>query len=299
MVWTRCQLRGTEVSSLSCSGPPPIAEYSLFVTVCVTLGFTVCGSLVSSVFAADPAGELGENAVKEAYLSVHDGWSADEVLVNDALNARFVAACRQRVAGVADVDCNATLLRLRKAGKLPGDVTKRRRLDHGEYWHAAEIAARSMEDRHEVNIDRVMCDPQLRAEFDRLAGPLAVGVELYRLRKAALALRKSRRLRPELIARVADWEKRVESYGVDELRGRIDEIPRQPGIYIFHDASGYLYVGEAADLRVRLTQHLGGSDRVALADYLREREVDGERSGEGADSGEVRVEMHIFAADSP
>ena len=64
-------------------------------------------------------------------------------------------------------------------------------------------------------------------------------------------------------------------------------IPASPGIYIFRDESGYLYVGEAANLRRRLREHLSTSDRLALADFL------------DAKAGEVTVEMHIFRPDSP
>jgi hypothetical protein len=47
-------------------------------------------------------------------------------------------------------------------------------------------------------------------------------------------------------------------------------------------------VGEASNLAARLTEHVGGSDRESLADYL---------AGDEAD--QVTVELHIFPSTSP
>ena len=88
------------------------------------------------------------------------------------------------------------------------------------------------------------------------------------LLREALALRKRRRLRPELVARVVDWGREVHVYALTELRADPSVLPEGPGVYLFRDATGYLYIGEAANLRTRLTQHLNNSDRTALAAYL-------------------------------
>jgi predicted GIY-YIG superfamily endonuclease len=58
-------------------------------------------------------------------------------------------------------------------------------------------------------------------------------------------------------------------------------------IYIFRDASGYLYIGESENLRARVTKHLDHSDRKSLARYLWQEGVGG-----------VTVELHAFDPDS-
>ena len=103
-----------------------------------------------------------------------------------------------------------------------------------------------------------------------MAGRLADDIEPYLLRKAALGLRKARRLRPEWVVRVADWGRQVATYSLSELRASPDKVLAQPGVYLFYDSTGYLYIGEAANLRQRLQQHLANSDRPSLADYLQQ-----------------------------
>ena len=252
--------------------------------------------------------------VREAFLATHNGWSTDEVLLQDRLNVRFLKRCRQSLPCAEAFDCNWTLLNLRKAGSLGSVVTRRRRDAHDDYLHAAEIAARLMHDQHRLTMDRVVCDPVRRAEFDRIALSIARGpaqaktdpfilspdpganvtakppepVDLaYRLRKAALRLRKSRQLRPELVLRVADWGRQILVHDAEQILKDPRLVPPQPGVYIFRDRSGYLYIGESRDLRARVMKHLDRSDRVSLAAYLWDRGIRG-----------ITVELHAFDPES-
>ena len=56
-----------------------------------------------------------------------------------------------------------------------------------------------------------------------------------------------------------------------------------PGIYIFTDSTGYLYIGEAKNLRERLTQHLDQSDRESLANYMKKEQLK-----------DIHIEVHGF-----
>ena len=78
-------------------------------------------------------------------------------------------------------------------------------------------------------------------------------------------------LKPELVLRIAEPTK----------------IPKGPGIYIFRDKTGYLYVGESLNLRSRLEKHLDESDRQSLAMYLRMHGVQ-----------DTTIEIHAFPKDS-
>ena len=242
----------------------------------------------SAKSSVDQKREL-KQVVQQAYSETHDGFSSDELILDVKKNARFIAACQKRMSGATAADFNWTLINLRKAGKLQGKVTQRAKKLKGdsELRAIAEIAGRKVQDQHKVSSDRIMTDPKLRQEFDQAVQAVHQGADLYAARRMAFALRKTRRLKPELITRLADWDRKVEVHDLAKLKSSLEKIPRSPGVYLFRDRSGYLYIGEAIDLRTRLTQHLKQSDRKSLADYL-----DEERKFE------ITVEIHSFAPDS-
>ena len=230
-----------------------------------------------------------KDVARLAYVTVYDGWSTDEVLLQTKLNDQYLAECRRRMPGIPGFDFNWTLLNLRKAGELRDVSASKRRRDNAEnYLHAAEIAARFLEDRYGVNTDRVLCDPELRAEYDGEASKVAPKVEPYLLRKASLTLRKSRRLKPELVLRVADWKKDVVALPAEQAEKESGRVPDLPGVYIFRDETGYLYIGESSSLRDRVKKHLDRSDRQSLATYLAANGVQG-----------VTLELHAFDPESP
>jgi predicted GIY-YIG superfamily endonuclease len=225
--------------------------------------------------------------VKAAFIATHCGRSTDDVVINPELNAAFISECRKRLVDVLEFDANWTLMNLRKSASLGDVTTDRIRIDHSLYEHASQIAARFMEDQTQLTIDRVLCAPGARSDFDAIALSIAPEVAVYRLRKAALGLRKASRLQPEIVKRIANWERQIVSFPAEELAIKIDLIPMNPGVYIFRDKSGYLYVGEASNLRLRVGKHLDHSDRKALARYFWENGVEN-----------VTVELHAFAEDS-
>jgi predicted GIY-YIG superfamily endonuclease len=228
------------------------------------------------------------DVVRRCFFATHIGRSTDDVVIDDDLNAAFIAACLREIPSASVFDLNWQLYNLRKQPPGIGKVaTVKRHDNHDDYIHASEIAARHMEDRHGLTIDQVLCDPHMRREFDAVAQAIVPGVSVYLLRKAALKLRKNRQLRPELMKRVADWGTTVRMYPAEELRKKPDLIPRLPGIYIFRDRTGYLYIGEAGNLRGRVEKHLDHSDRKAVARYLWEHRYT-----------DLIIEMHVFRKDS-
>ena len=230
-----------------------------------------------------------KTVVAEAFAATHQGFSADEVILQTELNKAFIADCQKQLPGTDAAQFNWTLINLRKAGKLPAITSRRNKIFNvsPEAKHVGEICARVVMDRHGVSIDRVMTDPKLRDDFDASAKKMSADIDLYQARKAAFRLRKTRQLKPELITRIADWGRVVTEYRADELADDTNVLPESPGIYLFRDASGYLYIGEAIDLRKRLTQHLDESDRKALGNYLTQQGSEG-----------IIVEVHTFATGS-
>lgn len=234
-----------------------------------------------------------DRAIFDAFCQTHDGWSSDEVILRDELNRAFLDAVRQLKserkladADQTDAEINWRLLGLRKAGKLSGvKTTRRARTDVSEVTHLAEMAVRSIQDREKVSSDRVMTDPKYRDAFDAMVKKIQPKADLYAVRKAAFQLRKTRKLKPELITRIADWGRTISSYSVKELKASTDSLPAHPGIYIFRDQTGYLYIGQTENLRKRLTEHLDESHNLSLATYL------------AADHQPV-VEIHAFDPES-
>jgi predicted GIY-YIG superfamily endonuclease len=226
-----------------------------------------------------------ETVVAKSFAEVHGGWSCDEVLLDDERNKQFLAACRRSLPDTDSARFNWTLLTLRKAGKLNATTRHRRSDDHSACQHAAEIAARLMEDKYSMNIDRVMCNPDLRREFDDVTRSLAPSVDSYLLRKAAFALRKARQLRPELVVRIADWGRVISVHSLASLQSSLENITTSPGVYIFRDSSGYLYIGESHNLRDRLGQHLDTRQPSSLLNLL---------ATKGVDFDKVQIELHAF-----
>lgn len=228
-----------------------------------------------------------EEIVRDAFVATHDGWSSDEVLIRDDLNQAFIRHCREKLPDASERDLNWALLNLRKAGKLKVPATQFNYDSYDDVLHLAEIAARSIQDRHKVSTDAIMADPLLKKEFDGVALGIDPSINPYQIRKCALRLRKARQLRPELITRIADWNREIREFTLAEIAADETLIPENPGIYVFRDKTGYLYVGEAIQLRQRLKSHLDDSDRKSLSHYL---------ASQGAQS--ISIEIHSFPPDT-
>lgn len=207
-----------------------------------------------------------KDVIRDAFFTSASGYSPDRVLADSALNSFYITACRNLGLQATETELNLALLGLRKRGELRSLKSRRSNLtDLDEYSHAAEIAARMMEVKHQVSLDRMLCDPTLAVEFDQLAASFAPGYDSFRYRWAALGLRKKRSLKPELTAHIVPQE--------IALLGRLHEldlskVPMQQGIYLFHTQHTTLYVGEAENLQNRLRKHLDHSDNRELARWL-------------------------------
>lgn len=229
-----------------------------------------------------------ESFVDSAFSETHQGFSADELLLDDRLRMKFVAMCQQSDLDATEFQYCWALLNLRKAGKLSKKSTKRRpAADLESILPLAESAARSIQDEHNVSTDKMIAHPELRKQFDDLILNLNSDADVYAYRKAAFRLRKTRKLKPELIVRVADWNKVVSRKLASEFAENLGSVPAKPGVYLFFDQSGYLYIGEAKNLRDRLKQHLDESDRASLANYFKQNKL-----------SKIQIEIHAFDPQS-
>ncbi len=210
--------------------------------------------------------------VREAFFASHDGVSTDELLCDDDKLVSFdtVVQQRARTAGIliSVTEARHLLLNIRKSGKLGPVVDKRYRGNHDPYKYVAETAARITEDRHRTTVDRILCDPAMRTDFDEVASQFRTAASTKDIRLAAMSLRKAKQLQP-LVAQKLLPPTRIIRLSVTEIRADGSQVPRAPGTYVFGTSSQCLYVGEADDLYRRVVkEHCVHSDRQQLAQHL-------------------------------
>jgi predicted GIY-YIG superfamily endonuclease len=203
----------------------------------------------------------------EAFLAIPETPSADAVVADPALNRLFLQNCLSLGLSEPAESLNRSLLNARKRGDLEGLRKSKKRLvkNQEEFRFASEIAARFLERRDNVTLDQVISSPERAAEFDELARQLSPGFSPFEYRWAALNLRKRRKLKPELLARVVQAESVVRRE-ITALSA--DELPTSQGLYLFFSRDKALYVGECKNLRKRLSKHLEHSDIKGLARWL-------------------------------
>ncbi|MHC4477365.1 MAG: DNA-methyltransferase [Planctomycetota bacterium] len=140
-----------------------------------------------------------EKAVERAFFSVHQGESTDEVIINDSLRNAFIRACDNELTRLGlrprkELDYNWALETLRKEGKLGRVFHRKKRkasfLTDSNYKRAKQVALQIIDVGLPKNVDRTMCDPHLRRDFDKKAKAIAPGIDVYMVRKAALNVRK-------------------------------------------------------------------------------------------------------------
>lgn len=213
-----------------------------------------------------------KSALRDAFEASRQGYSADRVVADPDLNSAFFHECRLRGIESSDLELNKALLNLRKCGHLAGLKSKRTSFpNEDEYRFAAEIAARFLERKLHTSLDEIICDPAAAKELDEIAMSIAPGFAPVQYRWAALNLRKSKKLKPEILAHAVPPIE-VLSFTVKGLR--LDQIPANGGLYLFFARDKVLYVGEAENIRTRLKKHLDHSDRRELARWLWEFGID-------------------------
>lgn len=208
-----------------------------------------------------------DKAVADALIATNSGYSPDRVVADAQLNRLFQDALAQFGAIMPPNAANRHLLGMRKRGCLRGLRCTRRTSfrDDDSYRHAAEIAIRHLEKRDNATLDDIICDPERASEFDKIAMCISPGYTSLQYRWAALNLRKSSRLKPEVMAHVVR-PVTVSLGSIQELA--IDSIPVGQGLYVFYSPDSTLYVGEAQSLRNRLSKHLDHSDNRELARWF-------------------------------
>jgi hypothetical protein len=198
-------------------------------------------------------------ALVRAFADVHEGYSSDRIVADPDYNAKFLRRCREIGLTDSDVSLNHALYGIRKSKKqrdrmgivLPPTTKDTEFDDFDGYQYAAEIAVRVLQRTRGVSLDRIICDPDLAAQFDKIALGL-VNETVLKLRWSALNLRKTRRLQP-IPADATSYD----LVSVGPVRSiNLDAMADLPGLYVFYDVDRPVYAGETDRLRERISKHL-------------------------------------------
>lgn len=143
-----------------------------------------------------------------------------------------------------------------------------------EFEFSSEIATRYVQEqieareRREVSLDKIICDPDFAAEFDKIADRLAPGFSPLDYRWVALGVRKAS-------GRYASKAKEAQVLSftdfVSTLSVKASSIPTDQGVYLFRCEDESLFVGETDNLRQCIERHFDTSGQQGLPDWLYER----------------------------
>jgi hypothetical protein len=199
--------------------------------------------------------------VRRAFVETCDKKSADFVIADPESNVRFLSRCWSLGVRASQFDLNWLLINARKDGRFKEldsaerFVLSRQRSD--QFIFAADIAMKLLRDDYyfkkqtSISVDRILCDPTLTKEFDRLAATIAPGHETLLYRWAAVSIRKARRTARGR----ATPPKFAEECGLADLI--VSRLPTAAGLFWVRTENCSLFWGVASSLRSQLDHFVG------------------------------------------
>jgi len=209
-----------------------------------------------------------DRGIIEAYKKTHQGLSVDHLVADPERNAAFLETCKKMGVPGYPGQWNLSLMRIRKAGKLPhcdSRMPVRTFQQMDGYSFAAEVAMHQLSVEVGETLDGLLCNPDLASRFDELAAAYAPGHSPFEYRWAALSLRKRAKQAKRLAeTHYRDWLRRALPRPKKLNAGK---WPRFccPGVYVlFGGGNARLYVGETFDLnrRIELTLRIPAWQRM-------------------------------------
>lgn len=211
--------------------------------------------------------------IAQAYLEVRNGYSIDRVVADPDVDRRFLRRCREFGLTGIDFDLNWKLFNGRK-NKFFSDLPKTKNYTASrkdEFEFSSEMAIRYVQEHvrtHEsrdISLDKIICDPELAAEFDKIAFKLAPGFSPLDYRWVALGVRKAagRYSSKAETVKVPDFDFLGPTSSVKASR-----IPTDQGMYFFRCEDEPLFIGETDNLRHRIEKHLDSGGTSGIPDWL-------------------------------
>jgi hypothetical protein len=209
----------------------------------------------------------------QAYLEVRNGFSIDRVVADPELDRRFLRRCRELCLTGTDFDLNWKLFTGRK-NKFFSDLPKTKNYTASkkdEFEFSSEMAIRYVQEQvhakehREISLDKIICDPDLAAEFDKIATRLAPGFTPLDYRWVALGVRKAsgRYSSKAQTIKFPDFEFLGATSSV-----RTSGIPTDQGMYFFRCEDQPLFIGETDNLRQRIEKHFDSGGATGIPDWL-------------------------------
>jgi len=209
----------------------------------------------------------------QAYLEVRDGFSIDRVVADPQLDRRFLRRCRELGLAGTDFDLNWKLFNGRK-NKYFSDLPKTKNYTPSrkdEFEFSSEIAIRYVQEQFhaqkgwEISLDKIICDPDLAEEFDKIAARLAPGFSALDYRWVALGVRKAagRYSSKAQMVNLPDFDFLGPTTSV-----RASKIPVEQGMYLFRCEDDSIFIGETDNLRQRIERHFDSGGKMGIPDWL-------------------------------
>jgi site-specific DNA-methyltransferase (adenine-specific) len=212
--------------------------------------------------------------IAQAYLEVRRGYSTDRVVADPETNRAFLNRCREFGLTGTNFELNWKLFNGRKGNHFK-DLPKTKiytasRKDEFEF--SSEIAARYVQEQamlrngSDVSLDRIICDPDLAAQFDAIAQKLAPGYSPLDYRWVAFGVRKAS-------GRYAGKADAVDlpSFDFKSTQDiRASQIPMEQGVYWFRCEDDSLFIGDTDNLRNRVERHFDSGGGSGFPDWLYE-----------------------------
>ena len=176
-----------------------------------------------------PAALTFEGVIEDAFRKSCDRNSPDRVVADPELHHAFVEHCRKLGLGNPEFDLCFTLLNMRKGNDLKGLNSARRPVTkQWRYAAASEIAARVVQWRHGLTVDRILCHPTFVEEFEQVARSITPGYTSFEYRWAALGCRKVGQKAAQGVVDRLRWSDPVSFAAVGDL-------PDAKGVYALRD----------------------------------------------------------------
>ena len=211
--------------------------------------------------------------IAQAYLEVREGYSIDRVVADPDMDRRFLRRCREFALTGTDFDLNWKLFNGRK-NKFFTDLPKTKNYTASrkdEFEFSSEMAIRYVQEHvrskesRDISLDKIICDPDLAIEFDKIAGRLAPGFSALDYRWVALGVRKA----------AGRYSSKAETikFPAFEFLGettsvRASKIPNDQGMYFFRCEDQPLFIGETDNLRQRIERHFDSGGKTGIPDWL-------------------------------
>jgi hypothetical protein len=193
-----------------------------------------------------------------------DRKSPDFYVAEPDRNRRFIQRCRALGIQASEYAINKTLLNARKANRLKGLNSERTTLNHDDYAFASEFAATEIRYRTGASVDDIICDPELRSEFDQIASRMAPGHSPLEYRWALLSIRKA----GKQVKWEAEYDMPVLSPPTPLFSNAVEDVPPNLGVYLLLEQQRPLYARGVRDVHHGVELHRCEEFLTPLLDRL-------------------------------